>query len=144
MRYALLILLGSILIGCSKKEDAPPPYVPHVAGFWAGQGDDNAIGYYNWSVTLVQAGTSAAGTYDTSGGYGTTHGDIRLDFGPQGGNNLWALTMTRTGGTICHGSATLAGSTFITNSRVSFRYIINDCKGVNSGGANLQKIAGTN
>lgn len=127
--------------GCSKKEDAPPPYTPHVAGQWAGTGTDDAIGYYNWSVTLTQAGNSAAGTYDTSGGYGTTHGDIRLDFN-QG--NLYNLTLTRTGGSICSGLATLGSATTFNSSYLTFSYRVTDCRGVNGGGANLHKIAGTN
>lgn len=144
----LLTIIGlcalGLCLGCSKKEDAPPPYYPHVAGYWTGNGTDNAIGYYNWSVNLTQSGSMAAGTYDTSGGYGTTHGDIRIDFGPYGGNNLYALTLTRTGGTICSGYASLAAPTSISNSNVTFSYNVTDCRGTNGGGANLHKVAGTN
>ena len=145
---ALLVIIATcavlIATGCSKKEDAPGPQVPHVAGQWAGNGTDDAIGYYNWSVTLVQSNSSAAGSFNTAGGYGTTSGDIRIDFGTEGPGNVRALTLTRTGGTLCTGSATLSGTATLSSSGLTFGYVVTDCRGTNYGGANLHKIAGTN
>ena len=141
-KIALLVCLA--FIGCSHKEDTPAPSVPHVAGMWSGNGTDDAIGYYNWAINIDQSNSDAAGTFDTSGGYGTTHGNISLCFGPQGNGNLTFLTMTRTAGTICSGTAALNGIASITSSDISFRYTVTDCRGTNTGGANLHKIAGTN
>jgi len=138
-KAALLICLA--FIGCSHKEDAPGPNTPHVAGMWSGNGTDDAIGYYNWAITIDQSGNTAAGTYNTSGGYGTTSGNIYLAFN---GSNLTVLTMTRTGGSICGGTAALSGPATITSSDISFRYVVTDCRGTNYGGANLQKFASTN
>jgi len=140
----VLFLACLAFIGCSKKEDAPAPYVPHVAGMWSGTGTDDAIGYYNWSVTLAQSNSTAAGTYTTSGGYGTTSGNIYLSFGPEGVRNLTTLTMTRTGGSICSGTTTINTHATLTSSDLVFSYIVTDCRGTNIGGANLHKIAGTN
>jgi len=141
-KIALLICLA--FIGCSHKEDAPAPYVPHVAGMWSGNGSDDAIGYYNWAINIDQSNSDAAGTFDTSSTYGTSHGNISLVFGPQGNGNLTGLTMTRTSGTICLGTATLNRPATITSTDISFSYTVTDCRGTNTGGANLHKIAGTN
>lgn len=138
-KIAFLICLA--FIGCSKKEDAPAQYVPHVAGQWVGTGTDDAIGYYNWSVVLTQSNDTAAGTYTTSSGYGTTSGNIYLNFN---GSIVTVLTMSRTGGSVCLGSATQSGSGTISSSNLTFYYTVTDCRGTNTGGANLHKIAATN
>ncbi|MGH7974835.1 MAG: hypothetical protein ACREBR_04870 [bacterium] len=135
-----LIFLLLLLTACTHKEDAPGTYVPHIAGSWIGNGTDDSIGYYNWSVDLTQSNSSAAGSFTTSGGYGTTSGSIYLTL-DQG--NLVGLTMSRTSG-VCLGTANLSGPVTITNTDVAFYYTISDCHGVNSGGANLHKIVGTN
>jgi len=61
----LLLISALALVGCNRHEDAPAPYVPHVAGQWAGNGTDDAIGYYNWSVVLAQSNSTASGTFTT-------------------------------------------------------------------------------
>jgi hypothetical protein len=151
-RLSLLLVL--LAVGCSKKEDAPPPYTPHVAGMWVGSGQNDAIGYYTWSMTLTQSGNSAAGTYDTASALTTTHGNVLIQFGPQGGNNVQSLTMTQTTfaptspapSRTCSGTVmNLSQPTFITGSALSFYYNFTDCFGYTAGGgANLHKTIATN
>jgi hypothetical protein len=134
-----------LTIGCSKKEDAPPPYTPHVAGVWVGTGTDDSIGFYNVSMTITQSGNSAAGSYDTASSLTNTTGNINLQFGPQGGNNVQSITMSRTWSTkSCNGTATLSQPTYITGNAIAFYYTVTDCNGTNSGGANLHKTIATN
>lgn len=135
-RLILLAIAGLVFTGCSKSEDAPAPYVPHVAGQWAGNGTDDVIGYFNWSVVLTQSNSQAAGTYTTSSSLGTTTGDIRICFGPEGQTNVRTLTMTQTGGTLSHAVISGVNGT-ITNTSLVFSYFPD-------GGANLHKVAGTN
>jgi hypothetical protein len=154
-RLPLILALGILATGCSKKEDAPPPNNPHVAGSWVGNGTDDAIGYYNLAVDLTQSGNSASGTFDMEGGAASVKGNVLMTFGAMVGNNLQSMGLTRTKWTVADPSnsnrvcsATLTvnpGSTFITDTAVSFGYTMTDCQGGTwSGGANLHKIAGTN
>lgn len=140
----LLFLMCLALVACDRKEDRPADFVPHIAGAWAGTGTDDSIGFYNWSINITQSNDTAAGSFDTSGGYGTTTGSIYLRFGPVGGNNLTVLTMDRTGGSVCPGTITMNGATSLSSTSLSFRYTVVDCRGTNYGGANLHKVAGTN
>lgn len=145
MKYISLFCLALSLCSCSKKEDAPPPYTPHVAGQWQGTGTDNSIGFYNVSMTLTQAGTAASGTFQTSSTAFTTQGDIRMLIGPVGGNNLSYVSLVRTSYVhSCAGSMTLSQPTFITDNAVSLYYTLVDCNGTSTGGMSLKKIAGTN
>lgn len=148
MRRLFLVPFILLAIGCSKKEDTPPPYVPHVAGTWTGSGTDNTIGYFDWTVDLVQSGTSASGDFHTSSSFGTTNGTIALEIAPGGGMNLTKLTMSRTGysGSVtCTGSMSLSQRSTVTDGSMSFNYTVSDCHyPLETGGANLKKIAGTN
>jgi hypothetical protein len=149
------LIVALALCACQKKEDAPAPNVPHVAGAWAGTGTDDAIGFYNLSMDLTQSGGSAAGSFTMTGGVATVTGNVFLAIGPQGGNNLQALRLTRIGwtvndpanaGRLCTGDLTVrAGSTAMTSSAISFQYTVTDCAGgLWTGGATLTKRAGTN
>jgi hypothetical protein len=151
----LIVLLGLFTAACSKKEDAPPPYTPHVAGSWTGNGTDDAIGYYNISADLAQSNSSASGDFTMSGPVATIKGTISIVLGPQGGNNLQQLTMTRVTWTVndpantnrvCAATMTVQpGSTYFLSGSTVFSYSVTDCQGGTwSGGANLHKIAGTN
>ncbi len=154
-RILVLGLLGLLTSACQKKEDAPKPYTPHVAGSWAGNGTDDAIGFYNISTDISQSGDSASGDFTMVGGAATIKGTISIIIGPQGGNNLQQLNMTRVtwtvndpsnAGRVCAATMTVKpGSTyFLTNSTV-FSYSVTDCQGgLWFGGASLKKIAGTN
>jgi len=156
IRTVLLLAVATLAtVGCSKKEDAPKPYYPHVAGSWSGNGTDDAIGYFNFGVDMTQSSDQAAGTFTMTGGVATVKGDFSVVFGPQGGNNVRSLTLTRQTWTVndptnanrvCAGTLTVrSGSTFITGSAVSFYYTMTDCQGGTwTGGANLHKDAGTN
>ncbi len=155
-RIVLLLAVATLAtVGCQKKEDAPPPYYPHVSGTWSGNGTDDAIGFFNFGVDMTQSGDSAAGTFTMTGGVADVKGDFAVRFGPQGGNNVQSLTLTRSTWTVtdpananrlCAATLTVkSGSTFITGSNVSFHYSMTDCQGGTwFGGANLHKVAGTN
>lgn len=148
MKYltmAAIILLSA----CSKKEDAPPLAVPHVAGSWSGNGTDNTIGYYDIQMDLAQSGTDVSGNFTTSSQFGTISGPIRLTINPGAANNLRSVSMTRatfTGQITCTGTMTLSMPSRITIASMSFYYKVTDCHYPNgeTGGMNLQKIAGTN
>lgn len=156
MKKLLLIgILGLLTTACSKKEDAPKPYTPHVAGSWAGNGTDDAIGFYNLGVDITQSNDSAAGDFTMAGGVATIKGNISIVVGPQGGNNVQKLELTRVTWTVpdpaqanrvCPATMTVKpGSTFMTGSSVVFSYAVTDCQGGTwFGGANLHKVAGTN
>jgi hypothetical protein len=153
MKYTGLMLVAVLAcIGCTKKEDAPTAAAPHVAGSWAGTGTDDAIGFYNISLTLGQSGSSASGTFTTTSAFVTQSGNAYLTVGPQGGNNLQGLTLNRVqwtippvAGRICAGSMVLSQPTFITATTLAFHYTVTDCAGGQwNGGATLQKTAGTN
>lgn len=151
-----LALMGALLSACNKKEDAPAPNNPHVAGAWTGNGTDDAIGFYNLSVNLTQSGNSASGSFTMAGAVATVSGEILVSFGAlNGGNNLESMALTRKQWTVpdpqnanrvCAATLTVKpGSTFITSSAVSFFYTMSDCQGNTwGGGANLHKVAGTN
>lgn len=147
-KLLFFMVLCLVTVGCSKKEDAPPPAVPHVSGQWDGTGTDNTIGWYRVSVNLTQAGDSAAGTYTTTSGYGTTKGRIQVNLKPGMGLNLTSVTMTRdeyTGSVRCAGNLSLANSSSMTDTKVSFSYKVTDCDYTNEdGGLNLTKTAGLN
>lgn len=151
----LLVVATFATVGCSKKEDAPKPYYPHVSGSWTGNGTDDAIGYFNFGVDMTQSNDMAAGSFTMTGDVATVKGDFRVVFGPQGGNNVKELVLTRKEWTVsdptnanrvCAGDLTVrAGSTFITGSNVSFHYTMTDCQGGTwTGGANLRKTVATN
>lgn len=144
----LLLVFGMAITGCKKHEDAPPPYTPHVAGTWSGTGTDNTVGAYNISVTLVQSGGSASGTFTTSSAYGTMSGPISIDINPGMGSNLVKATMSRTtfsGSIACAGTMTLARASNTTDTAMAFYYNVSDCNyPAETGGLNLIKTAGTN
>ena len=155
LKIILIGILGLASTACSKKEDAPKPYTPHVAGSWAGNGTDDAVGYFNLGVDLTQSNDSAAGDFTMVGGVATIKGTISIVVGPQGGNNLQKLDLTRVtwtvndpanAGRVCAATMSVRpGSTFMTGSAVSFFYSVTDCQGgIWTGGANMHKIAGTN
>ncbi len=156
MKKLLMILaIGFLATGCSKKEDAPQAQTPHVAGTWAGSGTDDAIGYFDLSADLTQSGGSASGTFVMAGSVATINGNLALAIGPAGGNNVQSLALTRTtwtvadpknAGRVCAATMTVRpGTTFMTNAAVSFMYTMTDCQGGTwTGGANMKKIAGTN
>jgi hypothetical protein len=154
MRKILLVLsLAALATGCSKKDDTPAPQTPHVAGVWSGTGTDDAIGFYNITMTLTQSGNQASGTFATSSGFATTSGNVTLTVGPAGGNNVQKLALTRTQWSptapapsrTCAGTMMLSTPTFMTASSITFSYTITDCQGGSwNGGANLTKTAGTN
>lgn len=156
MKKLLLIgILGLLTTACSKKEDAPKPYTPHISGSWAGNGTDDAVGYYNIGVDLVQSGDSAAGTFTMVGGVATIKGTVSVVIGPQGGNNLQQMIFTPTSSTVndpnlagrvCSAPMTVRpGSTYMLGGSTVFSYTVSDCQGGTwGGGANLKKIAGTN
>lgn len=150
-RMILFLLVAFLAVGCSKKEDAPPPSYPHVSGSWAGNGTDDAIGYYTLGVDMTQSGDQAAGHFTMTGGVATIKGDFNVIFGPEGKGNVKTLTMTRQTWTIndpananrvCAGTLTLVPYTSTINgSFVSFGYTMSDCvSGTWNGGANLSKI----
>lgn len=143
-----LILIAFSLAACNRKEDAPPPHTPHVAGAWSGNGTDNTIGYYEVSMDLFQEGTSVSGTFHTASSYGTSSGEVRMTIQPGGGNNLASVTMTRTtftGSITCSGTMTLARPTSMTEGRVTIPYNVTDCNyPAETGGLNMRKDAGTN
>jgi hypothetical protein len=152
-RFAVLLAVAVMAAGCSKKEDAPKPQDPHVAGMWSGNGTDDAIGYYNIGITLTQTEDSAAGTFNIASNVATETGNVMMSIGPLNGNNMQTLTLTRTAwtttsttdGRICQATMRLTTPTFITNTHMQFSYQVTDCQGgVWNGGANLSKIAGTN
>ncbi len=154
-KLLLIAILGLLTTACSKKEDAPKPYTPHIAGSWAGNGTDDAIGYYNLGADITQSNDSGAGDFTMAGGVATIKGNISIVVGPQGGNNLQQLNLTRVTWTVndpananrvCAATMTVKpGSTFMTGSAVSFMYTMTDCQGGTwTGGANLHKVAGTN
>lgn len=154
-KLLLILVLGLLSVGCNRKEDKPSPRSPHVAGVWQGNGTDDAIGYYNLSVDMGQSQDSAAGTFTMVGDVATVTGDFYVSFGPAGGNNVRTLTLTRQNWTVadpananrvCAGTLTVrGGSTYITDSALSFHYTMTDCQGGTwNGGANLRKSAGTN
>ena len=156
LRTVLLLAVATLAtVGCSKKEDAPKPSYPHVAGVWSGSGTDDAIGYFSFGVDMIQSNDQGVGSFTMSSAIGTVKGDFSVIFGPQGGNNVKSLTLTRKTWNIpdpqyqnrvCAGTLTVTpGSTFITGSAVSFHYKMTDCQGGTwDGGANLHKDAGTN
>lgn len=141
------------LSACHKKEDAPGPSVPHVAGNWVGTGTDDAIGYFNISMDLTQSDRSAAGTFTMSGTVATVTGNVTMNVGAQGGSNLTGLVLTRVHWTLndptnanrlCAGELTALPSS-MTSGAVNFHYSMSDCQtGTWNGGANLTKQAGTN
>lgn len=151
LRILLLLAVATLAtVGCSKKEDAPKPSYPHVDGLWTGNGTDDAIGFFNFSVDMIQSNDQGVGTFTMAGGVATVKGDFSVIFGPQGGNNVKALTLTRKTWTVtdpananrvCAGTLeVMPGSTFITGSAVSFHYKMTDCQGGTwDGGANLKK-----
>lgn len=154
-RLAFLLPLVLLASACSKKEDAPPAQVPHVAGTWSGNGTDDAIGFFNVSMDITQSGDSAAGTFTMAGSAATITGDVSIALGPQGGNNLQALSFARkswtvadpaNAGRVCAAAMIVQPNVnAMTGSAVSFRYSMTDCQGGTwAGGANLHKIAGTN
>lgn len=154
-KILMIFVMGLLATGCSKKEDAPKPYTPHVAGSWSGNGTDDAVGYYDIAVDLTQSGDSASGDFTMAGGAAVVKGTVSIVVGPQGGNNLQKLEFTRVtwtvadpanAGRICPSVMTVRpGSTYMTGSSVSFHYSVTDCQGGTwGGGANMKKIAGTN
>ncbi len=148
----LILLIGVIFSGCQKKkEDAPPPNYPHVEGTWNGNGTDDAIGYFNLAADITQSNDQAAGQFTMAGTVATIKGDINIVFGPQGGNNVRTLTLTRNTwtvndpanvGRVCAATMTLTPNTAsITGSFTSFHYTVTDCQGgVWQGGANMTKM----
>lgn len=156
MKKLSLLLLGlTLTIGCSKKEDAPAPNNPHVAGVWSGNGTDDAIGYYNITATLVQSGNQASGTFTMAGTVATINGNISMSFGAIGGANMGAISLQRTTWTVgspsnanrvCLATLTITpGTGSISNTATAFHYSMTDCQsGTWNGGANMQKTAGTN
>lgn len=154
-RYFWILTLAALATGCSKKEDAPKPYTPHIAGSWSGNGTDDAVGYYNIAVDLVQSGDSASGDFTMAGAVATIKGTVSVVIGPQGGNNLQQLVFTPTSATVndpananrvCSAAMTVRpGSTYMLSGSTVFSYTVSDCQGGTwGGGANLKKIAGTN
>lgn len=151
----LFLLVAFLASGCSKKEDAPKPNDPHVAGVWSGNGTDDAIGYYNIGIDLTQSNDSAAGTFTMAGSVATIKGNVIMDFGPVGTGNVRSLALDRKTWTVadpananrvCIATMTLTPHTGQTNNTfMKFSYQVTDCAGGTwFGGANLTKMAGTN
>lgn len=154
-KLLLIVALGLMTIGCSKKEDAPKPQTPHVAGSWSGNGSDDAVGYFDIVADITQSGDSAAGDFTMTGGVATIKGTIILVVGPYGTGNVQSLTLTRktwnvadpsNANRVCAADLTLVpGTATMSGSQVSFHYKFTDCQGGTwYGGSNLSKIAGTN
>lgn len=152
MRYEYL-LLPLLFIGCSKKEDAPKPSTPHVGGLWAGSGTDDAVGYYNISLTLNQTESSASGSFTLVSSLGSQSGDVMIQVGPSGGENVTSMTLTRTHWDVtipapsrtCAGTMTLSRPTYMNTSTMQFPYTVTDCQGGSwSGGFTVHKTVGTN
>lgn len=153
----ILFLLSAFIftVGCSKKEDAPAPNAPHVGGMWTGTGTDDAIGYYTIGLNIDQSADSAAGTFTINGTVATIQGNVAMQFGNIGGNNINSFTLTRSTWTVndpananrvCSGTLTLNPHTGQTSSSyMAFHYNVTDCAGGTwQGGANLTKMIRNN
>lgn len=153
-KLLLIAVLGFLTTACSKKEDAPKPYTPHVAGTWVGNGTDDAIGFYNLAVDLTQSGDSASGNFTMAGAV-TIKGTVSVVIGPQGGNNLQQMIFTPTSSTVndpalagrvCSAPMTVRpGSTYMLSGSTVFGYTVSDCQGGTwGGGANMKKTIASN
>jgi hypothetical protein len=154
----VIVVASMSFAGCSKKEDAPKPYTPHVAGSWSGNGTDDAIGYFTIGVDMAQSGDSASGTFTMNSAIGSVKGDFMVGIDPQGtagGKNLRSMTMTRrtwnipdpaNQNRVCAATLSLVrGTGMMTSSATEFHYTMTDCQGGTwVGGANMRKDVASN
>lgn len=148
----LILLLPLLLCSCHKKDKRiENPLVTSSGGVWTGTGTDDAIGFYNISMNLLQDENTASGSFTLVSDVATIKGDVYIVFNGSAvqslkmRRNTWNVAEAKNANRVCTGDLTARADTKMNSNSMVFTYTMSDCQtGTWSGGTNLHKIASSN